>query len=130
MKSAFAIFFSLFLLFVLSCTKDKREKPIEPAPVDTTKVVVSDCDSTKVLYCNSVKSIINTRCAVSGCHVSGGSGIGNMSTYNGLKAKVDDGSFTLRVFTYGDMPPSTSSQLTATDTITLRQWLNSSALEK
>jgi len=67
-------FFFLFLLLLFqSCTKDKTQNPASP------KQFV--CDSL-VTYTNTIKEIMDTKCALSGCHnaVSPGGGF-NLSAY-------------------------------------------------
>lgn len=110
----------VLLLFFASCTKDKKPAPVAP--------VASDCDSTKILFCNEIKSIINSNCATSGCHISGGNGPGDFSTYSGIKEKADNGTLRLRVLEMRNMPPS--QPLSASDTTLISKWLSEGAKEK
>lgn len=49
------------------------------------------CDTTNVGYSSTVLPIIQANCAIPGCHVSGGTGTGNFTTYAGLKGQVTNG---------------------------------------
>lgn len=49
------------------------------------------CDTTSVGYAEDILPIVQDNCALSGCHVAGGSGTGNFTTYAALKAQVDNG---------------------------------------
>jgi hypothetical protein len=49
------------------------------------------CDTTSVGYAADILPIVQANCALSGCHVAGGSGTGNFTTYAALKAQVDNG---------------------------------------
>lgn len=61
-----------------------------------------------VSWTTDIQPVINASCATSGCHVTGGTGPGNMESYEGVKAKVDDGEFQIRVLQEQNMPPSES----------------------
>ena len=72
------LIYSCIMLF-LGCTKDNNGEVPDP-----------NCVTTNVTYSGTVSGIINTNCL--SCH--GGvnpSGGFSLHTYNGLKAKVDDG---------------------------------------
>lgn len=107
-----------------TCTKTKAPDPGTTGSTDS----VQACDSTKVLYCNKIKPIIDLNCAIAGCHVSGFPS-GDFTQYAGVKAKVDNGNILLRVFSDPpSMPPS--NPLPASDTTLLGQWLREGAKEK
>lgn len=85
----------------------------------------SFCDtSAAVTFAGTVQPIIQTNCAVPGCHVPGGSGVGDFTSYAGVAEKVADGSFASAVFDQRAMPPSTSSPLSNCDLEKLRLWVN------
>lgn len=123
---------TLFFLLVLlhSCTYDKYEvpEPATPPPADTTQTgtALTRCDSLNVTYSATVKPITDNNCAISGCHAAG-SGNGDFTTYAGLKAKVDNGSFKKRVIEDKTMPPS--GPLPASDIEKLQCWLDAGAPE-
>jgi len=87
----FLLFFVAYTMF-FSCKKNK---------IDIS------CEGVSVSYANDIVPIINTNCALSGCHVSGFSS-GDYTTYTGLKAKADNGTLKERVVAKKDMPPSTT----------------------
>lgn len=102
------------------CTKDK-------APLPTPVVVTPVCDSTKVLYCNKVKPIIDANCATSGCHNAGASA-GDFTNNNDpstLRDEVKSGNFKDFVIVNKSMPIGFS--LSADDLNTLTLWLDSGA---
>lgn len=96
------------------CTKDK-------APLPTPVVVTPVCDSTKVLYCNKVKTIIDGNCTSIGCHNTGAS-LGDFTTLAGMSTVIANGRFNQRVILNQDMPAS--APLSAADIATLTEWLN------
>lgn len=49
------------------------------------------CDTSAVRYSTTIRPIIEANCAISGCHVQGGEGNGDFTTYTALRAKVDGG---------------------------------------
>lgn len=63
------------------------------------------CD-TAVTFSNTILPIIKGNCAISGCHVAGGSGNGIFENYDNVKAKVDNGTLRNRVLVQKDMPPA------------------------
>ena len=67
------------------------------------------CNTAQVEYEKHIVPFIELRCATPGCHIAGGVGNGDFSTYAGLKEKVDNGSLAKRVLEIGDMPLSTFS---------------------
>jgi len=97
MKKIFsaALFFCAGIVMVSSCKKDKGKIPITSQ---------SFCDSLQVKYSVHIQPVIQSQCAISGCHTSGAS-MGDFTTYSGVKAKVDNGSFENRVLTLSNMPP-------------------------
>jgi len=115
--------FLINLIFFLSCTKEVGyPEPKKQTPTTTT------CDSSNVTYTNFVASVMSTNCTLSGCHNSGTSI--DLTTYDALKLKVDDGTFNDRVIVQKDMPPSYSSGSISLDDCTiakLKKWINSGA---
>jgi hypothetical protein len=110
-----AIFLIYFLgLILISCTKDKGIKPKE----------MSKCNPS---YSQEVQPMVLSKCAISGCHVSGFP-FGDYTNYAGFKAKVENG----RVSTVIDnkvMPPSGSPQLSNEEFTDLKCWISNGALE-
>ena len=65
------------------------------------------CDTAAVTWATTVQPLVATNCATPGCHVPGGTGPGDFTSYNGVKNTVDNGTFATRVLDLQDMPPST-----------------------
>jgi hypothetical protein len=51
----------------------------------------SFCDTTITNYAGVVQPIIQANCATPGCHVPGGTGSGDFTTYAGLRSQVVSG---------------------------------------
>src|SRR5262245_29991962 len=89
--------------------------------------LLSQCTSDKATVCDDVsftadvKPIINTYCVT--CHY-GGYQDGDFTTYEGLKAKVDNGAFSLRVIQQRTMPPTGNPAPTEADIAKLKCWLS------
>lgn len=106
--------------YLQSCTYDKGEIPV---PVQTAS------------YQTDIKPIIQTNCYGQGtqsCHVTNSNqgALGDFTTYEGLKAKVENGSFENRVFILHDMPPAYSTgptSLNAEDFAKLKAWVDNGA---
>lgn len=110
----------VFLISIItfhSCYNDKVEDLYGPVT----------CDLSDITYTNDVAIIINSSCATTGCHVSGGTGTGNFTNFSELKSKVDNGTFATRVLNDKTMPPSTP--LTECELLILQNWIDNGALE-
>lgn len=104
------------LIFILqSCYFDNEEDIYGPV----------SCDVSAVTFSNQVAPIINSSCATTGCHVSGGSGPGNFTVFSELIAKVNNGSFENRVLIQKTMPPN--SPLPDCDLQILQAWIDNGA---
>ena len=67
---------------------------------------VNNCDiPADISYVQHIEPIISGKCAIAGCHVDGGTGVGVMTTYEGVMAKVNDGTFENEVLAAQTMPP-------------------------
>lgn len=64
------------------------------------------CDTVDVTFNEDIEPIVRGQCAITGCHIAGGTGNGIFESYAGVKAKVDNGSLLQRTVVDGDMPPS------------------------
>ncbi|MBL7952102.1 MAG: hypothetical protein JNM62_10310 [Flavobacteriales bacterium] len=49
------------------------------------------CDTTNVTYSGTVDAIIQGKCAIPGCHVSGGNGTGDFTSFSALSQQVANG---------------------------------------
>jgi hypothetical protein len=85
-----------------------------------------DCVVEGVSFANDIRPIINTTCAVSGCHVQGGSGNGVYDNYDNVKAKVDNGSLQQRILIDQDHPPNTT--LSNCQLLFIEEWIKTGAL--
>lgn len=83
-----------------------------------------DCSKISSGYASNIKPIIDGNCLSSGCH-NGGSTHGDFTTYAGVKAKVDNGSFDNRVIQQKNMPLGGSLSIDQLKKI--KCWLNSGA---
>jgi hypothetical protein len=115
MQKSFILFLALIAMaFLHSCYYDV-ESELYPA-----------CELPEsVSYSVDIEPIITSSCAISGCHVQGGSGPGNFANYNNVKAKVDDGTFVNEVVIDRTMPPS--GGLSDCDRQLLELWVDSGA---
>lgn len=75
-------------------------------------------------YATDVAPVIAAACGTPSCHATGGTGTGNFETYEGVKAKVDDGSFEDRTFVQKNMPPT---PLNTCDLELLQAWVAAGA---
>ena len=73
------------------------------------KAEVIECDGTVYSFSTDVQPLLNQSCNTAGCHQAGFSA-GDFTSYNGVLAKVNNGSLKLRVEN-GSMPESTGLTL-------------------
>ena len=105
---------SVFLFgLAAGCTADKAFAPMT-------------CENQHVTYSQTILPIINARCAMPGCP-GAGSATGDFTAYAGVKAKVDNGSFRLRVIDLRVMPPLTQAPLSDEDIFRITCWLDAGA---
>ena len=110
----------IFAVAISGCYYDNEEELYPNAP---------ECVTDSLTYNAHMKTIIDTRCAISGCHVSGGTGNGIFTNYAGIKAKVDNGSLHERVVVRKDMPPAGSTQLNECQIQQFDTWIAGGAPE-
>jgi hypothetical protein len=80
-KKLSGLFLLTFALFVFSCGKDDGD---DPNP--------SNCDTADLTYTDDIKTILNTNCALSGCHSAAEASMqGAMNDYDAAKAFVAEG---------------------------------------
>lgn len=113
------IFFVSFAILLLanSCYYDVENELYGTVQCDTPEVVSYDDD---------IKTLVDNNCATSSCHSSTGSALGNFETYEGLKAKVNNGSLVEAVINTNAMPPS--QPLEPCDVSLIEVWINQGAL--
>jgi hypothetical protein len=95
--------------FAGSCTYDKGEVPVK-----------DECDST-VSYATDIAPLTTTYC--NSCHIAGGTGTGDFTTYAGLKEKADNGTLKYHVIDIADMPQAGSPQLSAAERKLIGCWI-------
>lgn len=107
-------------LFMGNC--DKKVGKLEgsaPPPVGL-------CDT--ITFTKHIKPIIEQNCSTIGCHVSGGSGNGDFTSFSELKSKVTAGTFKLRVFDSPNNPMPASGKLPQKQLDVIQCWLDKGAL--
>jgi hypothetical protein len=86
----------------------------------------SFCDTALVTWASDIQPLINTRCAISGCHANGAVAP-NLTGYTAVKAQADNGRLRARAI---DGVPSimpASGKLPACDIANLDAWLRAGA---
>jgi len=106
-KFLLQLFFTSF--FFCGCVKEKT--------------TANECSGNS--FAKDVAPIIETHCAITGCHVAGFPP-GDFTTYNGLHAVVENGFFQLKVLQQKIMPPADS--LCDSDLRVLQCWVDQGAL--
>lgn len=117
---AAALVFSLTLFFSNCDKKVGMREGTTPPPA------ASFCDT--ITYAKHIKPIIDANCATPGCHVQGGTGNGDLTTYSGVSAKVQSGSFKNRVFDSPSNPMPQSGMLPQNQLNIIKCWLDKGAL--
>ncbi len=102
---------ALTLLFYLAACKKDEYKNL-------------DCSTLDATYSHSIKPIIDANCLSSGCHEAG-SANGNLTTYEGLLIRVNNGTLSQRVLYTKDMPKN--GVLSLNDRNKIKCWIDSGA---
>lgn len=113
---SFISYCAVAVAILQSCGKEKVS-PVPGQPVT--------CRPT---YASGIKAIVDTRCAISGCH-DGNSGVVGFTAYAPLKERADNGRIRSYVFELKIMPPSSATQLTEDEKKLLQCWLDNGAPE-
>lgn len=101
---------------IAACNKETTiPEPEQPAPCRPT-------------YVADIRTIVNTRCAISGCH-DGNSGLVAFTTYAPLKERADNGRIKSYLFELKIMPPASATQLTEDEKKLMQCWLDNGAPE-
>ena len=112
MKKVVFLLFSVLCIVSWTCCKKKDEyKNLE-------------CSSVSSSYSASIKPLIDANCTSSGCHNAGSSN-GNLTTYEGLLIRVNNGTLSKRVLYTKDMPKNGS--LSLDDRKKIKCWLDAGA---
>ena len=104
------------VLLLAGCYYDKEEL-LYPA---------SFCDLTDVSYSATIGPLVQNSCATPGCHVAGGTGTGNFTSYAGVNAAVANGTLRSQVLVDRTMPPT--GPLSDCDMQQIALWLDAGAL--
>jgi hypothetical protein len=103
-----SIFLCLVFWLIMGCSSDSSD----PTPGGGMEGENDACEGTSFTYDSDISSIINTNCALSGCHVDGNTqGLPDFSNYQGV---FDRRTNVNSRIASGNMPPS-SSGLSLTD---------------
>jgi hypothetical protein len=110
-SSTILTLFTLILVLGTSCVNDTVPEPVYP------------CDDLAVTpnYDNDIKSIIDTNCAFSGCHISGFNA-GDFSNYQGMESYLPI-RISEEVLGEKTMPPNGFTALTQEELILISCWL-------
>ena len=100
------------MLFVISCKTQKKATTEEA------------CATPAPSYSTSVKSIVESKCSVDGCHSRGR---GDFRVYENFKREADEGSLKQKAIVQKSMPPS--GPLPAEEIKLIDCWLKGGAKE-
>jgi hypothetical protein len=86
------------------------------------------CDLPQTIsYSTDIQPIMDTWCAISGCHVQDGTGSGLLDSYEGVITKLDDGTLENALFVDKDMPPN--STFPPCHAQAVKNWIEQGALD-
>jgi hypothetical protein len=120
MKPLFLLIALILAAFASGCYYDK-ESDLYPQQV---------CDTTDIKWSTVVRPIINEQCAYAGCHAGAGAQAGiDLSTYQGVKNIVDNGSLMGSITHQGNYPfmPYQAAKLPDCTIARIRIWVDSGA---
>ena len=86
------------------------------------------CDTTNTAFAETIQPILQGNCALPGCHVPGGTGTGDFTTYEGFLAQVTNGAVPQAIQHLGNaslMPPS--GKLSDCDINKILLWVDAGA---
>ena len=111
---------SLFVVtLIASCSKEKADEIV----VDTnTAEVLSDTIS----FSTDIAPLLSNQCTFSGCHFNG-SGLGDYTSYSGIKIDSDNGKLHNRVVSLMNMPIGSGS-LNDSERTKINSWISQGAL--
>lgn len=112
----------LTIVLISSCTKDEGKLPVQTTPPPTA----SACDT--VTYTKHIKPIIETNCALSGCHASPTSNP-FLENYTQVKEKAERVKARAVDANPSIMPPSPNTPLTAAQKDLINCWVSNGMKE-
>ena len=111
-KSLFAI--GIIIILCSGCSHDEPE--------------INPCDNINSKYAESIAPLIQSHCALSGCHNGDSLSVGNFNNYTEVKLRVDNGQFKARVLDSKTMPPLSKPSLTTEEYNKFKCWVDGGAL--
>lgn len=134
---AFTLFVLTALLFATSCKHDPFADNIPPGPNDTTNNGGSTCSPDTVYFAQQVLPMLQSSCAMSGCHdaVSHKEDViltsySSIMATGGIKVNNPQDSKIYKMIIRSDeerMPPPPASPLSSSQTATLLKWIQQGA---
>lgn len=137
---------SLALAFIIlslqACVHPPVVPPMDndpdPVPVDSTQIEVEVCDPDTVYFAQQIQPILNSNCALSGCHNEQSAqddivltSYGNLISSDVIDAGDPSDSDLYEVITENDpdkiMPPPPNAALTTEQIETIRTWIRQGA---
>lgn len=106
----------LVMLLLNACYYDNEEELYKDYYGD------NKCDTAQVTWTTHIQAIVQGNCALSGCHVAGGSAPGMLENYNNTMVIVNNGKLADRVLVRKDMPPA--GPLTDCQMKQIQAWIN------
>lgn len=83
-------------LLMVGCYYDIEEELYpEPCPIPESPT-----------YSEHIEPLVLAKCATAGCHVTGGGGPGDFTTYDGIEGYISGGEFEVETVIDRSMPPS------------------------
>ena len=117
MKKYLLFIACLFLVSFYACSDDMDDMPGGMMEED-------ECDGTSYTYTNAIKSIVDSNCALSGCH-DGSNERPDFTTYDGISANAGGAASRTAA---GVMPPAASGiSLTEDQILMIKCWAESGA---
>jgi hypothetical protein len=105
-----------------------------PPPLPPPPVTGSSCSVDTVYFASTILPMLNSNCAMSGCHnglSSGDAGETTLNTYAGIRAIVSPGnpgsSKLVDVITNGSMPPSGHTPISSSQLAAIETWISQGA---
>ena len=92
------------------------------------KIELNPCENVNIKYAQSIAPLIQTHCALPGCHNGDSTSVGNFNEYNEIKIRVENGQFKIKLFDTKSMPPITQPALSSEDFNKLKCWFDAGAL--
>lgn len=109
-----ATYFGFVAVFLVGCYYDVEET-----------LYPGFCNTDQVTYSEVIEPLVQLRCNAPACHAPGGDGIGDFTSYQGLKSQVDNGNVAQQVLEMESMPPA--GALSSCEMDQVRIWIDNGA---